>query len=212
MKKKSASQSAFFNLRVLIGLFMVMIGVFLALLGSGAFSNVFAQATGSRSAQRSTARQDAPGTQRPEVVQLVGPVHLNQDLRTLPYIPNEGEMDERPLTRYPRGTGAPPAAATSSPWLQSLIKGIFRPEPTMPPPLVTFDGINSVQSACGCLPPDTIGDVGPNHYVEAVNVRFAVYDKNGATLLAPTTFNSLFAPLVGTPCGLNQNRGDPFVF
>src|SRR5438132_10941315 len=38
MKKKSASQSACFNLRVLIGLFMVLAGVFLALLGFGTFS------------------------------------------------------------------------------------------------------------------------------------------------------------------------------
>ena len=48
MKKKSASQSAparrsldeggFFNLRVLVGLFIVLAGVFLALLASGAFS------------------------------------------------------------------------------------------------------------------------------------------------------------------------------
>src|SRR5437899_12337465 len=38
MKKKSASQSAFFNLRVLIGLFVVLAGVFLALFGMGAFS------------------------------------------------------------------------------------------------------------------------------------------------------------------------------
>src|SRR5438067_992283 len=37
MKKKSASQSASFNLRVLIGLFIVLAGVFLALLGFGAF-------------------------------------------------------------------------------------------------------------------------------------------------------------------------------
>ena len=38
MKKKSASQSAFFNLRVLVGLLVVMAGVFLALLGFGVFS------------------------------------------------------------------------------------------------------------------------------------------------------------------------------
>src|SRR5438270_12045019 len=38
MKKKSTSQSAFFNLRVLIGFFMVLAGAFLALLGFGAFS------------------------------------------------------------------------------------------------------------------------------------------------------------------------------
>src|SRR5947199_7379146 len=38
MKKQSASQSAFFNLRVLTGLFLVLTGVFLTLLGFGAFS------------------------------------------------------------------------------------------------------------------------------------------------------------------------------
>src|SRR5438874_591392 len=38
MKTKSASQSAFFNLRLLNGLFVVLAGVFLALLGLGAFS------------------------------------------------------------------------------------------------------------------------------------------------------------------------------
>src|ERR1700730_1681349 len=35
MKKKSASQSAFFNLRILIGLFIALAGVFLALAGFG---------------------------------------------------------------------------------------------------------------------------------------------------------------------------------
>src|SRR5438132_2880118 len=42
MKKKSSSQSAFFNLRVLIGLFMVLAGVFLALAGVGTFSAITA--------------------------------------------------------------------------------------------------------------------------------------------------------------------------
>ena len=35
MKKKSASQFTFFNLRVLIGLFLVLTGAFLALMGFG---------------------------------------------------------------------------------------------------------------------------------------------------------------------------------
>ena len=38
MKKKSTSRSAFFNLRVLIGLFIILAGVFLALAGFGTFS------------------------------------------------------------------------------------------------------------------------------------------------------------------------------
>src|SRR6266481_8847070 len=42
MKQKSTSQSAFFNLRVLIGLFVVLAGVFLALIGFGTFSGLTA--------------------------------------------------------------------------------------------------------------------------------------------------------------------------
>src|SRR5438105_4589447 len=42
MKKKSTSHSAFFKLRVLIGLFVVLAGVFLALIGLGTFSGLTA--------------------------------------------------------------------------------------------------------------------------------------------------------------------------
>jgi hypothetical protein len=42
MKQKSTSQSAFFNVRVLIGLFVVLVGVFLALIGLGTFSGLTA--------------------------------------------------------------------------------------------------------------------------------------------------------------------------
>jgi hypothetical protein len=52
MKKKSSSQSAFFNVRVLIGLFVFMAGVFLALLSFGTFSSVFAQTNKSQPNQQ----------------------------------------------------------------------------------------------------------------------------------------------------------------
>src|SRR5256886_11537693 len=42
MKKKSTSQSAFWNLRVLLGLSVVLAGVFLALIGLGTFSGLTA--------------------------------------------------------------------------------------------------------------------------------------------------------------------------
>src|SRR6266576_2758746 len=42
MKQKSTSQSAFFNLRVLIGLFVVLTGVCLAVIGFGTFSGLTA--------------------------------------------------------------------------------------------------------------------------------------------------------------------------
>ena len=34
-------------------------------------------------------------------------------------------------------------------------------------------------------PPDPVGDVGPNHYVEMVNLVFGVYSKTGTLLLGP---------------------------
>jgi len=143
---------------------------------------------------------------------MVGPVAQNQDLRSLPYVPQAGEVEHRRLTRYPRPDTQPPAdyGTSNLPQFQSLLKNIFRPTPTMPPPLLTFDGINSAQSFCGCFPPDTNGDVGPNHYVETSNVAIKIFDKNGNTLSGPTSFNSFFSTLPA-PCG-NANSGDPFVF
>ena len=206
MKKKSTSQSAFFNLRVLIGLFIAVAGVFLALLGVGAFSSATAQGSNQK------ADGPQPGRPQPDVIRMVGPVALNQDLRTLRYIPQEGETEEYPLTRHPhRRTGRSAPAEPSSPLVQSLTREILQPVPKMPPPVLTFDGVNRVTSGCNCAPPDTDGDVGPNHYVQAVNVSFKIFDKNGNTLSGPTTYNSLFAPLVGTPCS-SFNNGDPFVF
>jgi hypothetical protein len=96
---------------------------------------------------------------------------------------------------------------------QALIKEILPPVPNMPSPLLTFDGINVVEEGNNHYVPDTNGDVGPNHYVQAVNESFRVFDKNGNPLTDAITFNSLFAMLGGgTPCGNRQNRGDPFLF
>jgi hypothetical protein len=204
MKKKSTSQSAFFNLRILTAAVFCLLGIAVALFAQGNRTNRALQNN------RSTPRQAAPGTQRPDVVQMIGPVAMNQDLRSLPYVPNEGETEKQRLTRYPRPETGPPPPLPSTSWLQKFMKGLSRPTPKMPGPLLTFDGENSSQSACGCLPPDTNGDVGPNHYVEPLNVAFKVFDKSGNTLSGPTTFNSFFSQLTGTPCA-NANQGDPFV-
>jgi len=83
----------------------------------------------------------------------------------------------------------------------------------MPTPIATFAGTNSTQSGCGCLPPDTDGDVGPNHYIQSVNSSIQIFNKTGGTLSGPTTYNSFFSMLgATTPCGNNQNDGDGIVF
>jgi len=213
MKKQSTSQSAFFSLRALIASVLCLAGLALALFGMGAFSSAFAQTKGRRTSQFGT-NQAAPGTQAPDVMRMVGPVRLNQDLRTLPYVAPKAEFEERILTRYPRGQGSGAHDVNSTvglPKVEALIKSVSRPVPNMPPPLLTFDGIDEFKGACNCGVPDTNGDVGPDHYVQAVNNSFEVLDKNGNTLAAPTTYDSLFAPLTGTPCS-GFNQGDPFAF
>src|SRR6185436_5481424 len=88
-----------------------------------------------------------------------------------------------------------------------------RPEvlSNMPATSLSFEGINQFNSACGCLPPDTHGDVGPNHYILSVNSSIQIFNKSGATLSGPTSFNTFFSALGNsTPCGAH-NQGDAFI-
>src|SRR3712207_7660251 len=41
-------------------------------------------------------------------------------------------------------------------------------------------------------PPDPVGDVGHNQYVQAVNILFQVFDKSGTPLTPPQRISSLF--------------------
>jgi hypothetical protein len=58
-------------------------------------------------------------------------------------------------------------------------------------------------------PPDPVGDVGPNHYVEMINLVFAVYSKTGTRLLGPLELGSLWADFPIDDCTLES--GDPIV-
>jgi hypothetical protein len=73
-------------------------------------------------------------------------------------------------------------------------------------PITNFDGVNNVN---GVLPPDTNGDVGPNHYMQWVNLSFAIYSKNGTLLYGPAAGNTLWSGFGGV-CQ-SRNDGDPIV-
>ncbi|NUM43460.1 MAG: carboxypeptidase regulatory-like domain-containing protein, partial [Anaerolineales bacterium] len=75
-----------------------------------------------------------------------------------------------------------------------------------PSPLFTFEAQGNFNQY---TPPDTDGDVGPNHYIQMVNVSFAIYDKSGNLLSGPTPFNDLFNGAGGN-CEAD-NSGDPIV-
>lgn len=73
-------------------------------------------------------------------------------------------------------------------------------------PIINFDGINNIQ---GVYPPDTNGDVGPNHYVQSVNSSFAVWNKSGTLLFGPADLSILWSDIPGPWAG--RNDGDPIV-
>ncbi len=66
-------------------------------------------------------------------------------------------------------------------------------------PIVSFDGIDGFTS--GAPVPDTNGAVGPNHYIQSVNGKFAVFDKTGTMLLNPFKYSDLWsAAQTGDEC------------
>lgn len=55
-------------------------------------------------------------------------------------------------------------------------------------PITVFNGLTSLSQ-----PPDTIGEVGPSHFVQAVNdASFGVWNKSGVMLSGPTSLGSLW--------------------
>ena len=82
----------------------------------------------------------------------------------------------------------------------------------LPTPSVNFEGMSQADTKAadsnqGFLPPDTNGAVGPNHYIQNVNVCFRVWNKSGAPVTATTSFVTLFSAL---NCG-DSIDGDPIV-
>jgi hypothetical protein len=83
----------------------------------------------------------------------------------------------------------------------------------MPPTIQNFAGMNfsdiCTGGPCGGgWPPDTNGEVGPNHFIQGVNVGYAIYSKTG-TLLASFTEDQLWSA-ASDPCTGN-GQGDPVV-
>jgi hypothetical protein len=96
---------------------------------------------------------------------------------------HRGEAASDPLAGAPRAPGRTPATD------------------------LTFDGTGNPAGCGGCLPPDTVGDVGPNHYIQMVNAtKVAIYNKAGVLQTPIFNLGSLFST---APC--TGNDGDPVV-
>ena len=66
----------------------------------------------------------------------------------------------------------------------------------------SYDGIDSLGSNCGCLPPDTNAAVGNNFVVETVNSQMRVFDKTTGVVMLDEPLSTCFGAFSG---------GDPYV-
>jgi dockerin type I repeat protein len=191
MKKKSASRSAFFNPRVLIGLILCLAGITLAFF---AFS-------------KASAQQDPRNPQSPVQAQNRGLsqlVHFDispplRDIKPLPPGPCPLRDDED------RETGPHPARGLVRA-ADPVVQAIVGRRPLIPAPLTSFDGPSNL---CGCSPPDPNGAVGPNHVLVISNLDFQIFNKSGTSLFGPAANNTLWSGF-GGGCQ-TRNDGDPVV-
>jgi hypothetical protein len=77
-------------------------------------------------------------------------------------------------------------------------------------PLVNFNGLDNSDNISGRVtPPDPAGDVGPDHYVQAVNCMLQVFSKAGVSLFGPVETSTLWTGFSGNWDG--HNDGDAVV-
>jgi len=89
----------------------------------------------------------------------------------------------------------------------------FSPAPSIPAPSLTFEGLSNLDNfnlfGFRINPPDPDGEVGRNHYVELINIVFAVYDKQGNRLTGPTKIGDVWTGFAIPDC--TDPSGDPVV-
>lgn len=144
--------------------------------------------------------------QGPFVDEPVYPAVFNGDLRDLPQVAPEAPAPI-PL-RYVPGQEPKGSAPQIAGWVDSVAQTEFG-DGQMPPPVANFAGLDFNGFGAG-WPPDTNGDVGPNHYIQTVNTSIGIYNKVTGVRLVGVTFDTFFSGPAGTPCD-TDNQGDPVV-
>ena len=152
----------------------------------------------------------AKGIRGPFVETFGAATSMDKDLRTLPKNgPDKKrpmrEMGERPTVVKDQG---PDTVIQTNKAVAGKPIG-----PTLavaPAPIKTFKGLDLTNWGAG-WPPDTHGDVGPNHYIQAVNTSIGIFDKATGNRLAAFTFDNFFVANGGSGACATLNYGDPIV-
>ncbi len=139
----------------------------------------------------------------PVTGEVVYPASFDLDVRDLPQV---GPELGTPLIEMPSPRSLDSEGRQDANFVDPVVQttgGIL----AMPGYQQSFKGLDLTNWGAG-WPPDTHGDVGPNHYIQAVNNSVAIFNKTG-TRLAAYTLDTFFDG-TGTSCDADNN-GDPVV-
>ena len=177
MKKKSASQSAFFKLRLLLGVLLCFAGITIVLLAQPRTPSTRSGNT------HPSVQAQFRGVLRVVKFDISPPV---RDMKPVPVTecPLREDEDREILAHLP-----PIGPVVPDPVVQRVLGKIG-----IPGPIISFDGNSNL---CGCVPPDPNGAVGPNHVVTMANLHFQIFDKSGNSLFGPAANNTLWSGFGG---------------
>ena len=160
--------------------------------------------------------QNTPGAAplRPKFSQAVA-FDVSLPLRVLAATPFRiapvGPSQEPVEIRPERGPVVKDRGYSSDGALQT--RGSFGPALQIPATSANFEGLSNQDNfnifGFRVNPPDPNGAVGPNHYVEIINLVFGVYSKTGTLLLGPIDTGTLWAGFALPDC--TDPSGDPIV-
>jgi hypothetical protein len=196
--------------RALATLAFVALGLVAALAGSSAPSvkgktdqGEFRRLASGSAAQTEAAAAGGTGLEIKHGAR-VAPVRFDGSVRTLRQVaPRVNRLFPAPERETPDLSQKQPLPGAEEP-----ARAVAAPSGPAPAPSISFKGLDFEAWGAG-WPPDTVGDVGPTHFIQAVNTSVGIFRKTDGLELAAFTFDTLFSG-TGTACDAS-NQGDPTV-
>ncbi|HEV8579624.1 MAG TPA: carboxypeptidase regulatory-like domain-containing protein [Thermoanaerobaculia bacterium] len=163
---------------------------------------------GGAAAQGSVELKAAPSAPkphgRPTELEMRRAGSSSRDLRTLPR--TRPRKEERPEREEPplNPVELPGFVPQSAPLIPVVAAA------AAPPPIANFPGLDFATWGNG-HPPDTVGDVGPVYYIQAINTSLGIFRKSDGVRVAALGFNTFMSQgNFGNLCDTN-NFGDPVI-
>ncbi|HEY3663001.1 MAG TPA: hypothetical protein VGL24_07600, partial [Chthoniobacterales bacterium] len=203
--KTKTNKSMFVSLRRLLAVFFCSVAALVALLAVGLGSSPSLKA------------QDQPAGKGNKIISGTSYQNdLSPALRDLPPLwpPKErkaGDESEQREANFNPKLPLPLHVDRPDPVIQDgRISARALLAPSIPSPILNFDGIPFPGVGCSCAPPDTNGAVGATQYVQMVNEGYQVFNKTtGASVLGPLGITTIWTGFGGV-CETNGD-GDPVV-